>query len=96
MTDQTHTSDRFSSQYTDLLDERLGGRALNCSDQWFAECANLVKPGRGVFKEGYFVDTGQWMDGWESQSSASVHFGPALASAMPCSLLARLSSGSSP
>lgn len=69
MTDQTHTSDRFSSQYTDLLDERLGGRALSCSDQWFAECANLVKPGRGVFKEGYFVDTGQWMDGWESRRS---------------------------
>ena len=28
-----------------------------------------MKKGRGEFKEGYFVDTGQWMDGWESRRS---------------------------
>ncbi len=60
---------RFSDRYIDLLSERVGGRALSCSDQWFAECSNLVKPGRGVFKEGHFVATGQWMDGWESRRS---------------------------
>ena len=69
MTEQPHTNDRLASQYIDLLAERIGGRALSCSDQWFAECSNLVKPGRGVFKEGHFVDTGQWMDGWESRRS---------------------------
>ncbi|MDM3872331.1 allantoicase [Porticoccus sp. W117] len=63
------TDNRLSSQYIDLLDERLGGKALSCSDQWFAPCSNLVKAGRGVFKEGHFVDTGQWMDGWESRRS---------------------------
>lgn len=67
MNSQTDTDKRFENRYIDLLDQRLGGRALSCSDQWFAPCANLVKPGRGVFKEGYFVDTGQWMDGWESR-----------------------------
>jgi allantoicase len=61
--------DRFSSEYIDLLSERVGGKALSCSDEWFAECASLVKPGRGVFKEGHFVSTGQWMDGWESRRS---------------------------
>lgn len=59
----------FSLRYIDLLSERLGGRALACSDEWFAACANLVKPGRGVFKEGCFVATGQWMDGWETRRS---------------------------
>jgi len=53
--------------YIDLLSERIGGRAIACSDDWFASCENLVKPGRGIFKEGHFVSTGQWMDGWESR-----------------------------
>ena len=64
-------NDKYSSKYIDLASERVGGRAIKCSDEWFANCSNLVKPGRGVFKEGYFVDTGQWMDGWESRRSYS-------------------------
>ena len=62
-------NDKYSSEFIDLASERVGGRAINCSDEWFANCSNLVKPGRGIFKEGYFVDTGQWMDGWESRRS---------------------------
>lgn len=62
-------NDKFSSEYIDLASERVGGRAVDCSDEWFANCSNLVKSGRGVFKEGHFVDTGQWMDGWESRRS---------------------------
>jgi len=65
---QDHNN-QYSSEYIDLASEQVGGRAINCSDEWFANCSNLVKPGRGVFKEGYFVDTGQWMDGWESRRS---------------------------
>ena len=63
--DQNH----FSAQYTDLLDEHVGGKALACSDEWFAECANLVKHAAPVFRQGHFVPTGQWMDGWESRRS---------------------------
>lgn len=59
----------FAGQYTDLLDEKVGGKALSCSDEWFAECANLVLHSDPVFKEGHFVATGQWMDGWESRRS---------------------------
>jgi len=69
MTNEDNIDTRFSAQYIDLLSEQVGGRALECSDEWFAECANLVKPGRGVFKPGHFVPTGQWMDGWESRRS---------------------------
>ena len=56
----------FSALYIDLLNERVGGKALSCSDEWFAECANLVLDSDPVFKQGHFVPTGQWMDGWES------------------------------
>lgn len=69
MIEKEITDDTYASKYIDLLSERVGGRALTCSDEWFAECSNLVKAGRGVFKEGHFVDTGQWMDGWESRRS---------------------------
>ena len=59
----------LNQRYTDLLNERVGGRALACSDEWFAPCDNLVLHAEPVFKEGHFVSTGQWMDGWESRRS---------------------------
>lgn len=66
----TDTSNNpFSGEYIDLLSEKVGGKALSCSDEWFAECASLVLQADPVFKEGHFVATGQWMDGWESRRS---------------------------
>lgn len=62
-------AEAIATSHINLLDERLGARALACSDEWFAEAVNLVKPGRGIFREGHFVSTGQWMDGWESRRS---------------------------
>lgn len=56
--------------FTDLLnlaDEKLGAKALACSDDFFASMDNLVKPGRGVFIEGKYTENGKWMDGWESR-----------------------------
>ena len=52
---------------TDLASERLGGKALLCSDDFFAEKENLLKPGRGVFITDKYTDRGKWMDGWESR-----------------------------
>ena len=51
----------------DLAAERLGGRALIASDEFFAAKDNLVKPGRGVFIADRYTDHGKWMDGWESR-----------------------------
>jgi allantoicase len=68
--------DDFQFSYINLLAERVGGRAIDCSDQWFASCDNLVKPGRGVFKQGEFTEKGQWMDGWESRRSFGRQFRP--------------------
>ncbi len=51
----------------DLAAERLGGKALLCSDDFFAEKENLLKPGRGIFINDKYTERGKWMDGWESR-----------------------------
>jgi allantoicase len=55
------------TKYIDLASERLGGKALYCTDDFFAEKENLLKPGRGVFITDKYTDRGKWMDGWESR-----------------------------
>jgi allantoicase len=52
---------------TDLAAEKLGAKALLCSDDFFAEKENLLKPGRGIFIPDKYTDRGKWMDGWESR-----------------------------
>lgn len=55
------------TKLTDLAAERLGGEALLCSDDFFAEKENLLKPGRGIFIPDKYTDRGKWTDGWESR-----------------------------
>lgn len=55
------------TRLTDLAAERLGGKTISCSDDFFAEKENLLKPGRGVFIPDKYTDRGKWMDGWESR-----------------------------
>src|SRR6188474_3994827 len=55
------------TQLIDLAAERLGGKVLACSDDFFAEKENLIKPGRGVFIPDKYTDRGKWMDGWETR-----------------------------
>jgi allantoicase len=52
---------------TDLAAEKLGAKAIACSDDFFAEKENLLKPGRGIFIADKYTDRGKWMDGWESR-----------------------------
>ncbi|CAF1139233.1 unnamed protein product [Didymodactylos carnosus] len=51
----------------DLVSEKLGGKVINASDEFFAEKENLLKPGRGVFIPDKYTDRGKWMDGWETR-----------------------------
>ncbi len=51
----------------DLAARAFGGRAIACSDDFFASMHHLVEPGRGVFIAGKFTENGKWMDGWESR-----------------------------
>ena len=59
------------TKLTDLAAERLGGEALSCSDDFFAEKENMLKPGRGIFIADKYTDRGKWMDGWESRRKRS-------------------------
>lgn len=55
------------TQLTDLAAERLGGKVLFATDDFFAEKENLIAPTRGVFITDKYTDRGKWMDGWESR-----------------------------
>lgn len=59
------------AQLTDLAAERLGGKVLYATDDFFAEKENLIKPGRGIFITDKYTDRGKWMDGWESRRKRS-------------------------
>lgn len=65
--ENTSTSVPAFTKLTDLAAERLGGKTLACSDDFFAEMENLIKPGRGIFIADKYTDRGKWMDGWESR-----------------------------
>jgi allantoicase len=51
----------------DLAGEEVGGAALLCNDEFFAEKENLLKPAAAVWKDHLYTDRGKWMDGWESR-----------------------------
>ena len=55
------------TQLTDLAAERLGGKVLYATDDFFAGKENLIKAGRGIFIPDKYTDRGKWMDGWESR-----------------------------
>lgn len=51
----------------DLASEKMGGKVLFATDDFFAEKENLIRPGRGIFIADKYTDRGKWMDGWESR-----------------------------
>ncbi|MDC9721822.1 MAG: allantoicase [Urechidicola sp.] len=55
------------TKHIDLASEKIEGKVLYATDDFFAEKENLIKEGRGVFIEDKYTDHGKWMDGWESR-----------------------------
>ena len=51
----------------DLASEDLGGAALYCNDEFFAEKENLLRTRPAEWREHAYTDRGKWMDGWESR-----------------------------
>ncbi len=51
----------------DLASETIGGAAIACNDEFFAERENLLKPDAAVWKDHLYTDRGKWMDGWETR-----------------------------
>jgi allantoicase len=69
MTYNEKLEQQFKTHFVDLAAERVGGETLLCSDDFFAEMENLLKPGRGIFIDDKYTERGKWMDGWESRRS---------------------------
>ncbi len=59
------------SEYLNLASEKLGAKAIACSDDFFASMDNLLKAGRGIFIADKYTENGKWMDGWESRRKRS-------------------------
>lgn len=59
--------DQVVCKYTDVIGEKLGGKVLKFSDEWFAAAENLIKPKPPIRDATRFVDSGAWYDGWETR-----------------------------
>lgn len=57
----------FGSNLVNLLDPRLGAKALETSDDFFAPMDRMLNPAAAVFIPGKYDNNGKWMDGWESR-----------------------------
>lgn len=62
---QKEFQEKIVTQYTDVIGEKLGGKVLKFSDEWFAEAENLIKPKAPIFDANKFVPAGKWYDGWK-------------------------------
>lgn len=54
-------------KYTDVIGEKLGGKVLEFSDEWFAAAENLIKPTKPIRDATRFTHAGAWYDGWETR-----------------------------
>ena len=65
--DPTEFERVLASTSIELSSAALGGRVLSCSDEWFADARNLIKPGPAQSLKGQFGPKGALYDGWESR-----------------------------
>ena len=55
------------TQTTNLSSSSLGARIIAYSDQFFAPADSLLSPKPPLNKPDLYVETGKWMDGWETR-----------------------------
>jgi allantoicase len=65
---------RFEDDYPDLACEDVGGAAIACNDDFFAEKENLLRAHAAVWKDEVYTDRGKWMDGWETRRRRAPEF----------------------
>jgi allantoicase len=57
----------FARRFVNVADPRLGARALDASDEFFAAKERMLDPAPPVFVPGKYDAHGKWMDGWETR-----------------------------
>ena len=62
----------FARHLVNLASPRLGGEALETSDDFFAPKERLLLDSEPIFIAGKFDDHGKWMDGWERDRKSVV------------------------
>ncbi|GMG12246.1 allantoicase activity protein [[Candida] boidinii] len=71
MTVKIFTEEKFQEEivlrYTDIIGEKLGGKVIAFSDEWFAKAENLIKPKAPIRDASRFTYAGAWYDGWETR-----------------------------
>lgn len=65
--DETSFQEQIVQKYTDIIGEKLGGKILGFSDEWFAAAENLIKPKEPIRDATRFTYAGAWYDGWETR-----------------------------
>ena len=63
----TRPDNEFAWRYVNLADSRLGARAIDVSDEFFAPAERMLSPAPAQFLPGKYDDHGKWMDGWETR-----------------------------
>ncbi|KAI8341681.1 allantoicase [Chlamydoabsidia padenii] len=51
----------------DLASSAIGGTIVAVTDEFFAPASNMISPAPPLHCPGRFVETGAWMDGWETK-----------------------------
>ncbi|KAA3632901.1 MAG: allantoicase [Proteobacteria bacterium] len=57
----------MNAHLINLASARLGARAVDATDDFFADKSRLLSDAEPVFVPGRYDDNGKWMDGWESR-----------------------------
>jgi allantoicase len=65
--DEQEFKSTIYQKYTDIIGEKLGGKVLAFSDEWFAAAENLIKPKEPIRDATRFTYAGAWYDGWETR-----------------------------
>jgi allantoicase len=55
------------AQLIDLASSRVGGKAVEANDEFFAPKENLLKPAKAIWLADKYTAKGKWMDGWETR-----------------------------
>lgn len=56
-----------STDLPNLCSPQLGTKVVFATDEWFAECGNMLKDNEALFDDNTFTSFGKEMDGWECQ-----------------------------